>query len=132
MHDAQAPGLHWQTIDLALIDLARRQGALDRELGPWLLLAQREGVHRALGYGCFEEYVERRFGYDPRTAREKVHPGTTHRRPSRVRARARRRGVTPRNGPPNSRVAARTSPREPWVWTMREVASASCASGSSS
>ena len=72
MHDAQAPDLDWRTIDLALIDLARRQGALDRELGPWLLLAQREGVHRALGFGCFEEYVARRFGYDPRTAREKV------------------------------------------------------------
>jgi len=39
---------------------------------PWLLAAQRSAVHVHLGYGAFGEYVERMFGYKPRTTLEKL------------------------------------------------------------
>jgi len=38
----------------------------------WLLVARETGAHRELGYGSFTEYLERRLGYAPRTARERI------------------------------------------------------------
>ncbi len=48
------------------------KGALDVEIGRWLLVAQREGVERELGFGSFAEYVERRLGFDARTTYERL------------------------------------------------------------
>src|SRR5450432_2676642 len=40
--------------------------------GRWLLLALRSAVHVHLGFGSFGEYVERLFGYRPRSTQEKL------------------------------------------------------------
>jgi hypothetical protein len=59
-------------IDETIGRIAARKGELEVELGRWLLVAERARVHRALGFGSFAEYVERRVGYDARTTREKL------------------------------------------------------------
>jgi hypothetical protein len=59
-------------IDAEIERLARQQTALDHEIGRWLLLAARAGVHRALGMGSFVEYVHRRLGYSPKIAKERL------------------------------------------------------------
>jgi hypothetical protein len=59
-------------IDHAILELAARQGALDEELGRWLLLAHQVRLHRHFGMASFAEYVERRFGYRPRIAKDKA------------------------------------------------------------
>src|SRR3954469_15922593 len=52
---------------------ARRQRAgADPEEGRWLLEAQRCAAHVHLGFGSFSEYVERSFGYKPRSTLEKL------------------------------------------------------------
>ena len=45
---------------------------MDAEEGRWLLAGVRSAVHVHLGFGGFAEYVERLFGYRPRTTREKL------------------------------------------------------------
>ena len=62
----------WREVDRTLRRLAREQGALDRELGAWLLIAERTRVHRELGYGSFFEYVERVLGWGPRWTEERL------------------------------------------------------------
>ena len=62
----------WQLAHAALSRLARKRAAADAEEGRWLLAAQRSAVHVHLGYGGFNEYVERLFGYKPRTTQEKL------------------------------------------------------------
>jgi hypothetical protein len=52
--------------------LARERGSMDAEEGRWLLAALRSAAHVHLGFGGFAEYVERLFGYKPRTTREKL------------------------------------------------------------
>jgi len=69
-HIAQNDG--WKSIDSMLLQLSARKGELDAEIGRWLLLARREGVHRHLGCASFTEYAGRRFGYDEKTVQEKV------------------------------------------------------------
>lgn len=59
-------------IDQLIIDLAHRQGALDEELGRWLLLARRARVHRHFGFAAFGDYVAARLGVTPRLARERA------------------------------------------------------------
>ncbi|MBK6687177.1 MAG: HNH endonuclease [Deltaproteobacteria bacterium] len=59
-------------IDQAILHLAARQGALDEELGRWLLLAHQARLHRHFGMASFAEYVERRLGYGPRVAKDKA------------------------------------------------------------
>ncbi|MBK6683458.1 MAG: hypothetical protein IPG45_03225 [Deltaproteobacteria bacterium] len=59
-------------IDQVILELAARQGALDEELGRWLLLAHRARLHRHFGMASFAEYVERRLGYRPRIAKDKA------------------------------------------------------------
>ncbi|MBK6684398.1 MAG: HNH endonuclease [Deltaproteobacteria bacterium] len=61
-----------QEIDQAILELAGRQGALDEELGRWLLLAHRARLHRNFGMASFAEYLERRLGYGPRIAKDKA------------------------------------------------------------
>jgi len=62
----------WQVAHEALSRLARARAAADAEEGRWLLAAERAAVHVHLGYGSFSEYVERLFGYQPRSLQEKL------------------------------------------------------------
>lgn len=59
-------------IDQLIIDLVHRQGALDEELGRWLLLARRARVHRHFGFAAFGDYVAARLGVTPRLAKERA------------------------------------------------------------
>src|SRR5262245_47934591 len=62
----------WQTAHAALSRLAQQRAAADAEEGRWLLAAQRAAAHVHLGFGCFAEYIERMFGYRPRSTHEKL------------------------------------------------------------
>jgi hypothetical protein len=62
----------WVKAHAALSRLAHQRSALDAEEGRWLLRAWRSGAHAHLGYGSFAEYIERLFGYKPRTTQEKL------------------------------------------------------------
>ena len=63
---------HWVEAHEALSRLARDRAALDAEEGRWLLRALRSDAHVHLGFGSFCQYVERLFGYKPRTTQEKL------------------------------------------------------------
>jgi hypothetical protein len=65
-------GPDWVEAHAALSRLARERAALDVEEGRWLLCALRSSAHVHLGHGSFAQYVERLFGYKPRTTREKL------------------------------------------------------------
>ncbi|HMJ13566.1 MAG TPA: hypothetical protein VK524_19235 [Polyangiaceae bacterium] len=52
--------------------MAKARAALDWEEGQWMLRALRSGAHVHLGFGSFPEYVERLFGYKPRSTEEKL------------------------------------------------------------
>jgi hypothetical protein len=62
----------WVTAHEALSRLARQRAAADAEEGRWLLLAWRSAAHVHLGFGSFGEYIERLFGYAPRSTQEKL------------------------------------------------------------
>jgi hypothetical protein len=62
----------WVRAHEALSRLARERAAADAEEGRWLLAALRSAAHVHLGYGSFVEYVERLFGYKPRSTQEKL------------------------------------------------------------
>ena len=62
----------WRVAHEALSRLARERASADAEEGRWLLAAQRAAVHVHLGFGTFGEYVERMFGYKPRSTQEKL------------------------------------------------------------
>jgi hypothetical protein len=62
----------WVQAHAALTRLARERAAADAEEGRWLVRACRAAVHAHLGHGSFAEYVERVFGYKPRTTQEKL------------------------------------------------------------
>ncbi|MEO8180802.1 MAG: hypothetical protein ABI895_18360, partial [Deltaproteobacteria bacterium] len=62
----------WQLAHAALSRLARERAAADAEEGRWLLAAERAAVHVHLGFSGFAEYVERLFGYKPRSTQEKL------------------------------------------------------------
>jgi hypothetical protein len=62
----------WVRAHEALSRLARERAALDLEEGRWLLCAWRSAAHLHLGYGSFAQYIERLFGYKPRTTQEKL------------------------------------------------------------
>jgi hypothetical protein len=62
----------WVTAHRALSLLARQRAAADADEGRWLLCALRSGAHVHLGFGGFFEYVERLFGYKPRSTQEKL------------------------------------------------------------
>ncbi|MEO8180856.1 MAG: hypothetical protein ABI895_18645 [Deltaproteobacteria bacterium] len=68
----QSEPITWQVAHEALSRLARERAAADAEEGRWLLAAQRAAVHVHLGFGSFGEYVERMFGYKPRSMQEKL------------------------------------------------------------
>jgi hypothetical protein len=62
----------WKQSHAALSRLARERAALDAEEGRWLLRALRSAAHVHLGFGSFAEYIDRLFGYRPRTTQEKL------------------------------------------------------------
>jgi hypothetical protein len=62
----------WVRAHEVLSRLARERAAADAEEGRWLLAALRSAAHVHLGYGSFGEYVERLFGYKPRSTQEKL------------------------------------------------------------
>src|SRR5438477_751756 len=62
----------WVRAHEALSRLARERAAADAEEGRWLLAALRSAAHVHLGFGSFAEYVERLFGYKPRSTQEKL------------------------------------------------------------
>lgn len=67
--EGQAP---WVTAHETLSRLARQRAAADAEEGQWLLRAVRAATHLHLGFATFAEYVERLFGYQPRSTQEKL------------------------------------------------------------
>jgi hypothetical protein len=62
----------WVLAHEALSHLARERAAADAEEGRWLLAALRSAVHVQLGFGSFNEYIERMFGYKPRSIQGKL------------------------------------------------------------
>jgi hypothetical protein len=64
--------LAWRGAHEALLRLAEKRAGLDFEEGRCLLTALRVGAHLRLGYGSFQEYAERLFGYGSRVTQEKL------------------------------------------------------------
>jgi 5-methylcytosine-specific restriction endonuclease McrA len=62
----------WVRAHEALSRLATERAAADAEEGRRLLAALRSAAHVHLGYGSFGDYVERLFGYKPRSTQEKL------------------------------------------------------------
>src|SRR5689334_14012455 len=62
----------WKTVDRALRGLAKQRSALDGEEARWLRAAARLKIWRELGCVSLLDYLERRLGYAPRTAHERV------------------------------------------------------------
>jgi hypothetical protein len=65
-------GRGWREIDRCVRRLAARRAAMDVEEARLLMEARRAEVHKKLGYGAFDEYVERVLGYAPHTGRERL------------------------------------------------------------
>ena len=62
----------WEAAHEALSSLSRRRAECDWLEGKGLLRAVRAKVHEHFGFASFGEYVERLFGYGPRTTDEKL------------------------------------------------------------
>ncbi|HEY3498169.1 MAG TPA: hypothetical protein VGK73_25900, partial [Polyangiaceae bacterium] len=62
----------WQRAHAQLVRLAKHRAGLDDEEGRWLLAALGEGTHIRFGFGSFNEYSERMFGYGPKVTQEKL------------------------------------------------------------
>ena len=62
----------WVRAHEALSRLAKERAAADAEEGRWLLCALRSAAHIHLGFASFAEYIERLFGYKPRSTQEKL------------------------------------------------------------
>jgi HNH endonuclease len=67
-----AEGCDWMRAHEALSRLARQRAAADAEEGRWLLCALRSAAHVHLGHASFSQYIERIFGYSPRSTQEKL------------------------------------------------------------
>ncbi len=62
----------WVEVDAWGQTLAGKRGAVDVEIGEWLLAAREVDPQRPLGFGSFGEYVERRLGLDAHTTAERL------------------------------------------------------------
>ncbi len=62
----------WERIDVALRTIAKRRGALDALEAKWLREALRVKIWREVGCVSMADYLERRLGYAPRTAHDRV------------------------------------------------------------
>jgi len=67
-----ACGSSWQHIDVALRTIAKRRGALDVLEAKWLREALRTKIWREVGCVSLADYLERRLGYGPRKAYDRV------------------------------------------------------------
>jgi hypothetical protein len=67
-----ATRITWQLAHETLTRLARQRASADVEEGRWLLAAFRNAAHVHMGFGSFNEYVERYFGYRPRSTQDKL------------------------------------------------------------
>ncbi len=70
--DAEPPALDWRRVHEQLSRLAKCRAKLDWEEGRALLDAVRAGAHLHLGFGSFNEYIGRMFGYKPRWVDERL------------------------------------------------------------
>lgn len=70
--EAEANESAWLEAHRALSQLAKQRASADREEGKCLLAALRAATHVHLGFGSFNEYVERVCGYNPRSTQEKL------------------------------------------------------------
>jgi hypothetical protein len=68
----ERPMVAWETAHAVLSRLAQENATAGAEEGRWLLSAFRAATHLHLGFGSFHEYIERLFGYKPRTTQEKL------------------------------------------------------------
>jgi hypothetical protein len=62
----------WRSAHESLSRLAKTRARLDWEEGGVLLDARRAAVHLHLGFASFAEYIERLFGYSPRSTDERL------------------------------------------------------------
>src|SRR5438067_4477616 len=62
----------WREVDRELRGIAKRRATLDAEEARWLREAQRLMIWREVGCGSLAEYMERRLGYAPHTAMERL------------------------------------------------------------
>src|SRR5438874_4788352 len=62
----------WREVDRELRGIAKRRAALDAQEARWLREAQRLRIWREVGCGSLAEYMERRLGYAPHTAMERL------------------------------------------------------------
>jgi hypothetical protein len=67
-----ATRISWKLAHETLTRLARQRASADAEEGRWLLAALRSAAHVHMGFGSFNEYVERYFGYRPRSTQDKL------------------------------------------------------------
>jgi hypothetical protein len=64
--------LDWQTVDRALRTIADRRAELDADEAHWLRQAEALQIWRPLGMVSALDYLERVFGYAPRTAQDRL------------------------------------------------------------
>ena len=64
----------WMLSHEALSRLAKARAQAEFEEGRWFICALHAATHVRLGFGSFAEYIERLFGYSPRTTQEKRVP----------------------------------------------------------
>src|SRR5205823_6372836 len=62
----------WREVDRELRGIAKRRAALDVEEARWVREAPRIRIWREVGCGSLAEYMERRLGYAPHTAMERL------------------------------------------------------------
>jgi hypothetical protein len=67
----------WVRAHEALSRLARQRAAADAQEGRWFLEALRSAAHVHLGHASFSQYIERLFGYSPRSIQEKLRVAET-------------------------------------------------------
>ena len=65
----------WASVHEALVGLARRRAAHERDTCRWLLAAERLGVHARAGHASLREYAERVLGLEPRQTEERLRVG---------------------------------------------------------
>ena len=64
--------IDWRVADTELRRIAKHRSGLDLDEARWLIVGRNVQVHREVGYASYFEYLERVFGYDPHTARERL------------------------------------------------------------
>jgi len=62
----------WKTVHERLGALGKDRAAHERELGRWLLAAERLGAHARAGFASLREYAERLVGLDGRQTEERL------------------------------------------------------------